>query len=381
MINRYIKEWLLNVFAWGLISNFYSLAILTHMNFVVKVANVDHLIATNDIVNYFLSYYQYFEASLFGLTFGTLFYVINLMSDRVLVRKMPFGKIIILKTLMYIAAVLLVFASMSLLIDRLYFYPIDLENVLKETRDLQSPSLYISFFTFVLFTAVLVNFLIQVTYKFGPKTILPMFLGKYHKPKSENRIFLFLDLKNSTGIAEELGHVKYSKLIQDCYFDLNKIVFKYNADVYQYVGDEVVLTWPNRKNILNKFAIKTTFAFRKLLENRKNYYLKHYGFIPQFKGGLHLGTVSAAEIGAIKRDIAYHGDVVNTASRLQKAAKQYGKTLMVSESVINEITDYKDLYVEEMPTIELKGKKNKIGVFYIEEMERRPDRDRVSSLA
>src|SRR5690606_8331673 len=147
------------------------------------------------------------------------------------------------------------------------------------------------------------------------------------------------DLKNSTRIAEDLGHVKYSRLIQDCYFDLNRIVFEYNADIYQYVGDEVVLTWPNCKNNLSKYALKATFAFRRLLEKRKGHYLRNYVIIPEFKGGLNLGTVSVAEIGAIKRDIAYHGDVVNTASRLQAAAKQYEKTLMVSEQVVRELSE------------------------------------------
>ena len=37
------------------------------------------------------------------------------------------------------------------------------------------------------------------------------------------KILMFLDLKDSTKIAEELGHIEYSKFIQDCFIDLNKV--------------------------------------------------------------------------------------------------------------------------------------------------------------
>lgn len=373
MAQRYIKEWFLNVLAWGVITNLYSLAILTNMQFIIKVAGIEEELKSNSLLSYFLSDFQYLEASIFGLSFGTLFYVINLGSDKILAHMMPFGKRIIFKTLLYVVAVILVFFLMATAFEFFNVYPVDMRQVLEETVEFHSPLLYISGFTFLLFTAALVNFLIQVSYKFGPKTVLPLFLGKYYKPKNENRIFLFLDLKNSTGIAEELGHVRYSKLIQDCYFDLNKIVFYYNADIYQYVGDEVVLTWRNRKNNLNKYALKATFAFRKLLEKRRDYYLKNYGVLPEFKGGLHLGEVSVAEIGEIKKEIAYHGDVINTTSRLQEVAKKYERSLVVSEFVINEITNYKGLTLEEMPFAELKGKKHRIGVYSVEESVRTPD--------
>ncbi len=353
--------------AWILITNLYAVAILTNMKVLFRIAHIEDAIVANDLAKYFVSSYHYFEATLFGLIFGTLFFFSNYLIDRIFGRNMPFGKVLFLKTLSYVVAMVLVFYSMGAIIELLYFYPINIHQIFSENKEMQDPILWISVFTFILFTAVLINFLIQMSYKIGPKTVFPLYLGKYHTPKSEDRIILFLDLKNSTGIAEELGHMKYSRLIQDCYHDLNNIVFKLNAEIYQYVGDEVVLTWKNNKNYLSKYAIRATFEFKKTINKRKDYYRKKYDLVPEFKGGLNVGRVSVAEIGDIKRDIAYHGDVVNTAARLQEAAKQYEKTLMVSEKVIDELTDYEDLKVEEMPTITLKGKKRKVNVFCIEE--------------
>ncbi len=367
MIRRFFKEWFLSAIAWVIITNLYALAIITNLKILLSVAHLNDATASNEILSYATSNYQFLEATVFGLIFGSLFFLINRLIDRLFAPKLPFGKIIVLKTIMYLVAMAVVFFIMWGILRFLYFYPIDVHKLMQESREAIDPGAYISILIFILFTSALVNFLIQVVYKFGPKIVFPMMMGKYHKPRSEDRIFLFLDLKDSTGIAEELGHMKYSRLLQDCYHDLNKIVFKVNTEIYQYVGDEVVLTWVNKKDYLNKYAIKTTFEFKRQIEKRRHYYLKNYGLVPEFKGGLNLGKVSVAEIGEIKRDIAYHGDVINTASRLQEAAKQYGKNLMVSRKVIDELSENNGFYIEEMPTIELKGKKKKVDVFCVEE--------------
>lgn len=54
-------------------------------------------------------------------------------------------------------------------------------------------------------------FLVQVGEKFGPGVPLGFLRGQYHRPKEEDRIFMFLDLKSSTTLAEQLGHLKYSR--------------------------------------------------------------------------------------------------------------------------------------------------------------------------
>jgi len=67
------------------------------------------------------------------------------------------------------------------------------------------------------------------------------FRGRFNTPWEEERIFMFLDLQSSTEHAENLGHVEYSKMIQDCFNDLG-IVVENEADIYQYIGDEAILT-------------------------------------------------------------------------------------------------------------------------------------------
>ena len=172
----------------------------------------------------------------------------------------------------------------------------------------------------------------------GDYNIIRFLTGKYRKPVVENRAFMFLDLRSSVQHAEKLGNVLYSELIRDCFRELNYLVHKFEAEIYQYVGDEIVLTWEssvaqNNYNILGIF-----FAFDQALQNKSEYFLNKYGIIPEFKAGCNAGEVSAAEIGIIKRDIAYHGDVINTTSRVQSMCNVLHHDLLITSSIIdNEI--------------------------------------------
>ena len=67
--------------------------------------------------------------------------------------------------------------------------------------------------------------------KFGRGMFLNILLGKYRKPREEERLLMFLDLKDSTKIAEKIGHIRYSRFIQDCFKDLNEVLNKYSSNV------------------------------------------------------------------------------------------------------------------------------------------------------
>lgn len=88
---------------------------------------------------------------------------------------------------------------------------------------------------------------------------------------------MFLDLRSSTTIAEKLGHKKYSRLIQDSFRDLTESLIRTEAEVYQYVGDEVVLSWPIEKAIENENCLNAHYIFQEVLENRRAYYEAQYG--------------------------------------------------------------------------------------------------------
>ena len=98
--------------------------------------------------------------------------------------------------------------------------------------------------------------------------------------------------------------------------------------------------------------------------------LTNYGFLPEFKAGAHTGTVTTVEIGEYKRDIAHHGDTLNTASRIQSVCNDYHKTFLVSKYLLDKVRTNSNMKTEELGMILLKGKTEKVGLVSVEWIEK-----------
>ncbi|HEY3404372.1 MAG TPA: adenylate/guanylate cyclase domain-containing protein, partial [Ohtaekwangia sp.] len=210
------------------------------------------------------------------------------------------------------------------------------------------------------------HFILQINKKFGPGVLLRYAAGRYFSPQVEDRAFMFLDLKSSTQLAEKLEHVSYSRLVQDCYSELTIPLMRYNAEVYQYAGDEVVVTWRMNRSFSPSWCHEFAFAFQDRLEAKKDYFLMLYGVCPQFKAGVHCGRVTVAEVGEIKTEIAYHGDVLNTASRIQSLCNRFEKQLLLSESIVALLPEKDQTRTHFVAEAELKGKETPTKIFTIE---------------
>ena len=249
-----------------------------------------------------------------------------------LLRKKPFGVTLLIKTAIYLMFMLFFISLVTLYMYRSEISrPLLSGDVFKLYIDYLFSARIVMTFIYWGIACMSALFILQVSDKFGQGVLISFLLGKYHRPKEDDRIFMFMDLKSSTTYAEKLGHIKYSQFIQDCFFDITDVITKYDAKIYQYVGDEVVLSWNIKEGIENGHCIKTFFAYDSLIQSKKKYYKDKYGIIPEFKAGLHLGKVTVAEVGEIKKELAYHGDVLNTAARIQGKCNEFKKGLLVSE--------------------------------------------------
>lgn len=202
--------------------------------------------------------------------------------------------------------------------------------------------------------------LMQVSMYFGGDNLMKLLSAKFYTPKEENRIFMFLDLKSSTQHAERLGHILYSKMIQDCFNDLG-VVVENESEIYQYVGDEVILTWELSDGLRNENCLKAFFTFKSQLEKRRSHYQKNYNCQPEFKAGVHEGIVTVTEVGKYKKEIAYHGDSINTAARIQEKCNEFKEQLLVSENLRDKLTDSSFSFAE-LGSIALKGKEEAVTI-------------------
>ena len=204
----------------------------------------------------------------------------------------------------------------------------------------------------------LVSFIRQTNRSFGPGLLASMLLGRYSKPVHERRIFMFMDMKGSTAHAEELGPERYSAMVRDLFHDMDSVVPYFEAEIYQYVGDEVVFTWnapamrDPRRCLLFFFAVEDAIA------KRARRYMERYGRIPTFKAGMHVGDVVAVEIGELKREIAYHGDTINSAARIQRLSNTFGEPLLISDELLQLCGDLGAVHLRSIPlgAVRLRGK-------------------------
>jgi adenylate cyclase len=212
-------------------------------------------------------------------------------------------------------------------------------------------------------------FLLIIQSKMGPRFFTAILSGRYHRPREENRIFLFADLTSSTRMAEQLGHELYSRLIQQCFKDFAELVIRYRGHIYQFVGDEVVVTWKSGRENNFPDSIRLFLALKRLLLEKADFYNSRFGVTPAFKGAIHTGPVMVAEVGgSIKSEIAYHGDVLNTTSRMMELCKFYGKDLIISEEVSFHIQpDDCNADIRLEGEIQLRGKNNKLRLFSVAE--------------
>jgi adenylate cyclase len=307
-------------------------------------------------------------AIVLGLIYGISLGLAGYYLDRKIFKKLSLGKVIVFKGFGSIAVLsVILWLLRFVFFDRIISPSLNMTGV---TLDDQSwRYLFYLLLIYYFFMTMVINLINQLNDKYGPGVVIPLLLGKYRNPREEERIFMFMDLKSSTSIAEKLGHLKYSALIRDCFMDINDVLLPFQAQVYQYVGDEIVLTWPEREGLHNNICINFYFACKKQIRERQTYYNDNYGILPEFKAGVHSGMVTAVEIGEIKKDIAYHGDTLNTAARIQSVCNEYKKSLLVSEDLFRKITKYEGVKTEALGMIPLRGKSSMVGIVSVDSIE------------
>ncbi|MEO0469268.1 MAG: adenylate/guanylate cyclase domain-containing protein [Bacteroidota bacterium] len=298
-----------------------------------------------------------------GLLFGALevFYLNKLYQKTSLFRK------VLLKTGIYFSG--LVITTMGILI---------VINLLQSDLSLSDKQLWIqagnffnklSFWSLILYFTIALSlpaFYNEVSDNIGQGVLLNFLTGKYHQPIEEERIFMFLDMRSSTTIAEKLGHVQYFNMLKAYYADLSDPIVQFGGEIYQYVGDEVIVSWKLKTAEKNLDCLHCFFAMQASLQEQTQKYQETFGVVPTFKAGIHLGEVTTGEIGVIKKDITFSGDVLNTTARIQGLCNQYKVDLLVSDQLMDVLELGDGLSAKALGEVELRGRHERVHVFTVD---------------
>jgi class 3 adenylate cyclase len=208
--------------------------------------------------------------------------------------------------------------------------------------------------------AFVVQFVLQMNRVVGASVLRYFVAGAYHTPAREERIFLFLDLEGSTALAERLGSPRYFELLRRFVDDLTDPVLDAEGEIYQYAGDEVVITWRLDAGVRDAACVRCFFAIQGTIAARAAGYRRDFGTVPRIHAGLHAGTVTAGELGVVRQQIVFVGDSLNTAARLEEHAKRSGLALVISGTLLARLALPPGVRAERVGELTLRGKEERV---------------------
>jgi adenylate cyclase len=277
-----------------------------------------------------------------------------------------FTKKIVYKSLIYIAIIITFLTGTSAIVQS-----IELNTNLFDKQVWTYAWAFLSNYAFlsvgVYMASVIVvcQFYTEVSENIGQGVLNNFFTGKYHTPTEEERVFMFLDMRSSSSIAENLGHVKYFEMLKEYYSDFSEPIVDHAGEIYQYVGDEVVVSWTMTDGLRHNNCIQCFFALKNAIVRQASKYKEKFGLLPGFKAGFHVGKVTTGEIGDIKKEIIFTGDVLNTTSRIQGLCNAFNVDILISGDLVNKLSPQSQFQMDSLGIKELRGKDEKIELFTV----------------
>lgn len=215
---------------------------------------------------------------------------------------------------------------------------------------------------FSLAIGTVLNFLVRIDRLLGPGTLMNFLLGRYHKPRVEPRFILFVDLQGSTGLAERLGPLAFHQFLDGVFRLASGPIHQQSGAILQYVGDQIVVTWPLRLGARAARPLACVAGLIDELERAAPVFQARFGAAPEVKASLHAGSVVVGEVGDLKREIVFHGDVMNTTARLEQCARDTGEVFIVSEAALQAMQGTERYAIRPLGTIQPRGRVQEIAV-------------------
>ena len=266
---------------------------------------------------------------------------------------LPFAAVFILKTLVYgaIAGVVFVGQPGQRLLGVVTVY---------------SPRTALIAVCLTLVAVAVLVMMFQAAGLVGYRTFMALLRGKYRRPYAERRFFLFVDVVGSTAIAERLGALEAHRFLGAVFAAVAEPVELCRGEIYQYVGDEIVVTWVEADGVADARALRCFFAMGAALTADANRFVQRFGVQPALRAALHLGEVITGEVGQVRRAIVFHGDVMNTTGRLEQATREVGCFFIASAEALAPLDPPPEIRTRALGALAMRGRVEPIHAFCVE---------------
>jgi adenylate cyclase len=298
----------------------------------------------------------YLHGALVGLLIGGTLSSLEMFVLRrapgAFLRHLPFLLYLGLRWILYLAVILIMHAAVNRLV------PIATGQLLGITR---------ADIVFSLGLSLGYNLLIGVNELLGPGVLFAFVAGSYHRPRLEERVLLFIDMRSSTAIAERLGEVRFLVFLNRFITDLSLAIAEAGGEIHKYVGDEVIATWKPAADLNDTGCVRACFAALDRLGASGPAYEREFGFRADFRAALHCGRVVVGELGYLKKEIALIGDTMNTAARIQQACRDTGHRVLASAALLERISELPAGIAQRgLGTLPVRGKEDALELYALE---------------
>ena len=174
----------------------------------------------------------------------------------------------------------------------------------------------------------------------------------------------FSDIADFSTISEKLTPNELSSQISEYLTEMTSIILKHGGTVDKYIGDSIMAFW----GAPNKALDHATQACLAAIECNARLKILAQEWSsqgrPAFRTriGLNTGDVVVGNIGSNQR-LSYTamGDPVNLASRLEGLNKEYATSIIISQSVLNELPD--EFVYRLLDIVVVKGKSEPVPIY------------------
>lgn len=312
----------------------------------------------------FGSIIPYINGFLIGTTGGLGLALGELVLFKTIRKKVSFLEVVLLKILFYTTMIAFITFT-EILISRSFQYGLTIKETIESSvfHDFLFRGEFAEIIVYALLLTSLVIFTREISRKMGQGVLFNFILGRYFRPRKEKRIFMFLDMTSSVSKAETLGDMEYHNLLNDFFCDITDCILMSGGRIHQYVGDEVVVSWPVRKNTNTENCLLAYFNSVEKIQVLRRRYETKYNVVPHFKAAFHYGEVIYGEIGEIKSEIVFHGDTMNTTARLERMCSELKEDVLLSKVLYDTFSpDVKKLF-RSAGNIKLRGKEQRMEIF------------------
>lgn len=270
------------------------------------------------------------------------------------IQKLPTFAFIITELVIYEILMSIGFACAGLLFWSL--------GVLKPPSLLDIVIMPFDVFLYALAVCATLIFILRVRELLGRDVFLSMLISRYRNPVKEERVFLFVDLVDSTAFAEKHGDLRAQQLLSSLFATFAEPVRRHKGMINDYVGDAAIITWPLARGIKGARCVRCIFDILADIEANAAGWRKNYGQVPKLRAALHGGEIITAEIGVDHHKISYFGDTVNTTARLETLCRTLNRPVLISAELARRMDFPDDIACEDLGTHAVKGRGQTLGV-------------------